>query len=212
LQSNRINAAYLNEEASLEDPHETQELRLAQKEWLQFNHEHVLMCKILFETLKRFPSETQNAESLYFTSPHNFIEFYCKLARLVSSRDSFVDTAHFGNLRKLLLVSSATTVDEIVNALVNLIVEACLNHPKRKTMFQASFLDEIEGLLNFLLEYQSSSKKSRSLQTGKLLKSKDDTFSDLKKRAVERRGLFTLIEISRSSRTIKLKNGPNPIY
>jgi hypothetical protein len=189
LRSHQLNALLLNEESIIQDETMAGEISLLRQDWFQFQNEYIFMAKILFEILKRFPSE-QDDKSLFYTTRTNFIEFYCKLNHLTMSQ-KFVDTNQYNNLKKLLLLSSASTVNEIVSSLVNLIIEQLkLNTNER---YQEGFVNEMNGFLNYLMDFQS--KKNEPANNGnefnKMI-TKDDC-SLLRKR-VERRSSVKILK------------------
>ena len=190
LKSHQLNALLLNEESIVQDETMANEIRLLRHDWFQFQNEYIFMAKILFEVLKRFPSEHDD-KSLFYTTRTNFIEFYCKLNNLTMNQ-KFVETNQFNNLKKLLLLSSGSTVNEIVTSLVKLIIEQLkLNANER---YQESFVNEMNGFLNYLLDFQSKKNEQQSSNGNEFTKmiTKDDC-SLLRKR-VERRSSVKILK------------------
>jgi hypothetical protein len=204
LRSHQLNALLLNEESLSQDEATAAEIQLLRQDWFQYQNEYIFMAKILFEILKRFPFE-QDDKSLFYTTPTNFIEFYCKLNNLTLNQN-FVETNQFNNLKKLLLLSSASTVNEIVSSLVNLIIEQLkLNTNER---YQEEFVNEMNGFLNYLLDYQS--KKNEQANNGnefnKMI-TKDDC-SLLRKRVERRSSVKILKPVSQNTDSTVKPNQP----
>ncbi|RNA32794.1 origin recognition complex subunit 3 [Brachionus plicatilis] len=108
-----------------------------QKKWHQFNNQFVLLCHMLYEIVKNFPS-VQDESSLY--TNRSFIQLYNKTKK-------FSNSEQFMDLKKLLQLSSLNTINDIVSSFINLIKTRCFNH---ESSFNAEFLNDLHDFYELM--------------------------------------------------------------
>ncbi len=130
-------------------------MALYQEDWIKQNNQFALIVQFLFEIVKNFPSE-QEEESFFSVNTKSFSDFYvkiCSLCRTNNNKKPFAEMSQYTNLKSLLKITSANTINDIVLALLDLINLKPIENEARYTV---EFLNDIHDLEEILLKLKQS--------------------------------------------------------
>jgi len=122
----------------------TESFELVRKDWFRHHNQFSFVCKLLYEVIKRFPSEN-NDKCFTNTSFSNFYIQVCYLGNSSSSNRKFTESEQFANVKRLLHLASTETLHEIVNTFIQLIYGI-----RDKASFKSDFLNDLNALLELL--------------------------------------------------------------
>lgn len=143
-----------------------------QESWVKYNNQFSLIVHFLYEIVKNFPSE-QETESFFSINTKSFSDFYvkiCSLCKSTSSKKPFTELSQFTNLKSLLKISSANTINDIVASLSELIKTKSIDDNRN---YSIEFLDDIHDLEEILLKL----KQSFSVTISESLNEQDENVS-----------------------------------
>lgn len=126
-----------------------------QESWIKYNNQFSLIVHFLFEIVKNFPSE-QETESFFSINTKSFSDFYvkiCSLSKSSQNKKSFTELSQFANLKSLLKISSANTINDIVLSLTELIKAKSIDD---NLNYSTKFLNDIHDLEEILLKLKLS--------------------------------------------------------
>jgi hypothetical protein len=113
-----------------------------QTSWVQENNQFALMCQVLFEIVKNFPSD-QEEESFFNSNIRSFIDFYvkmCSLCRSNPNKKSFMELSQYTNLKSLIRIASVNTINDIVVSVMELIKSKPVDN---ELQYSVSFLNDV---------------------------------------------------------------------
>ncbi len=119
-----------------------------QSDWLKYNNQFVLICRLLFEIVKHFPSEKEE-DSLFSMRTKNFSDFFVKICHLCSNShksNTFTELPQYLRLKNLVQIASNITINEIVGAFSSLILKQTVNDQESQAKYNDEFLDDLVDL------------------------------------------------------------------
>lgn len=157
----------------------TETMLVRQEKWTRENNQFNLICQFLFEIVKNFPSE-QEDESFFSMNTKSFSDFYvkiCSLCRQVSQmpklngsailngaennnnvkRKQFIELSQYTNLKSLLRIASANTINDIVLSLHALIQSKEITDEAKYSVEFLNDIHDFEEILSKLKQNFSAS-------------------------------------------------------
>jgi hypothetical protein len=186
------------------------------KYWRQVNAEYIFILQILSEIIHYFPSEIKNDdnnddgddddycnESLFNEKNKSFVNLYIRMChfRSKTSEVKFTGSQHFKHLKNLLLLSSNSTIGEIMIRLNRLITRLTHNNGQEAVSFRSEFLKDIsnfQSILNNVIQALTCSTAESDVENVQI---KSNT---LTRRQSTRKSLKPLNESTNESTTIEI--------
>jgi hypothetical protein len=159
-------------------------------EWLQFHSEYTLVAKLLFEILKRFP--TENSDKTFRIS--SFTEFYIQICCMSSKQTKFTESEQFVNLKKLLQLSSETTLADIFDAFMNLSCSI-----SNENLYTNEFLIDLNNLTEIFFSWKNSTDENEEDQV-------QLTLAKTRRRSLSRKSLVDSSNLMDTERISPVKN------
>ena len=120
-----------------------------QQESKQYHNQFVLVCQFLFEIVKHFPAEDDES-SLFSSNTKSFTDLYVRLCNISSTKTKakkFADCEQYLSLKRLLMLSSANTINEICSSFMKLISTKALEN---QANYQTDFLNDLHEFAEIL--------------------------------------------------------------
>lgn len=134
-------------------------LRKVQNQVKQYSSEFLLVSMLLFEIVKQFPASAaggeNDQESVVFSSSsaHTFSDFFvriwCFSSSSATSNKPFCELDEFGNLKRLLHLTSSNTLVGMIDAMMSLIQKKAMEN---EASYDVEFLNEVFTFHNDVLE------------------------------------------------------------
>ena len=127
----------------------------AQEAWKKLNNQFALICRFLYQVVKKFPAENDE-QSLFNSNCKSFADFYVRILSDVSEK-KFAEREEYLRLKYLLQIASSNTLGEIFDSFLKRVLPRATAN---QSDFTAEFLNELNELEELLSDYrQVSSNK-----------------------------------------------------
>jgi len=134
-------------------------MAIYQENWVKQNNQFTLITQFLFEIVKNFPSEHED-QSFFSINTRSFSDFYVKICSICHTNNTtnnnkkpFTEMSQYVNLKSLLKITSTNTINEIVQALLELIN---LKPIENEIKYSVEFINDIHDLEEILLKMKQS--------------------------------------------------------